>query len=762
MRIKRKHVLDSDSDDDDDAPSASVALASVSNGSSEKENAGVGGTPSSPTGDAMEPQIKKRLTKKADPSSVPSPVVAPAPDVVVIDDGLGTTDDDDVIVVDAAATTPVGPVAIEDESDEEDDQALMECARISRRLRRALGHDDDAKGKSDGPLSPGGRASSEPRRLVTTQDVAAVAGDGSRANGLKPYQMVGVNFLLLLDEQDVPGAILADEMGLGKTAQTIAYLACSRAGNALPASADVAKEMRRRRNEPALVVAPASLLENWRRELTTWAPALRVGFYHGGPSQDEVRATAEAWAHTRGDGRSASGGGAFDVIIACYSIFERDSADSREKRAWLRSLNYSHLVLDEAHLVKNRATQRARRLDAVATKARRRVLLTGTPLQNNLGELESLIHLVLPGLLEEGALGTDTYEETDTNELARAHRLQRVKEILRPFILRRLKEEVAKELIPKTQEKRIVAMSESQKAQYDAAVEAARNERRRAREAASSKSDSHPTGASPPPALNNTKVKALFVHLRKIANHPLLVRSRYGDEEIAEISDVCHRRGVFGHEATLAKVESHVKSLSDFDLHQLCGEQGHLSNLCLSPAAFSGAAKTSALVDLLATIKAKGSRPLIFSQWKIVLDILEWVLREKGHRFVRLDGSTDVHQRQQICDAYNKPGSEIFCFLLSTRAGGQGLNLTGADTVIIHDCDFNPQIDRQAEDRCHRLGQSRPVTVHRLVTAGTVDERIVQIAERKLDLDAAVLSDTKVMAAEESKAMHSIIEDLLG
>ena len=728
VRIKRKHVLDSDSDDDDDAPSASVALASVSNGSSEKENAGVGGTPSSPTGDAM-PQIKKRLTKKADPSSVPSPVVAPAPDVVVIDDGLGTTDDDDVIVVDAAATTPVGPVAIEDESDEEDDQALMECARISRRLRRALGHDDDAKGKSDGPLSPGGRASSEPRRLVTAQDVTAVAGDGSRANGLKPYQMVGVNFLLLLDEQDVPGAILADEMGLGKTAQTIAYLACSRAGNALLASADVAKEMRRRRNEPALVVAPASLLENWRRELTTWAPALRVGFYHGGPSQDEVRATAEAWAHgIRGDGRSASGGGAFDVIIACYSIFERDSADSREKRAWLRSLNYSHLVLDEAHLVKNRATQRARRLDAVATKARRRVLLTGTPLQNNLGELESLIHLVLPGLLEEGALGTDTYEETDTNELARAHRLQRVKEILRPFILRRLKEEVAKELIPKTQEKRIVAMSESQKAQYDAAVEAARNERRRAREAASSKSDSHPTGASPPPALNNTKVKALFVHLRKIANHPLLVRSRYGDEEIATISDVCHRRGVFGHEATLAKVESHVKSLSDFDLHQLCGEQGHLSNLCLSPAAFSGAAKTSALVDLLATIKAKGSRPLIFSQWKIVLDILEWVLREKGHRFVRLDGSTDVHQRQQICDAYNKPGSEIFCFLLSTRAGGQGLNLTGADTVIIHDCDFNPQIDRQAEDRCHRLGQSRPVTVHRLVTAGTVDERIVQIA----------------------------------
>ena len=761
VRIKRKHVLDSDSDDDD-APSTSIAVASVSNGSSEKENAGVAPVGPPADGEATGQMFKKRLTKKAES--------APPREVVVIEDGPGTAaaaDDDDVIVVDDDDAPPPPPqanqgddVVIEDDIDEPD-QALVECAKISRRLRRALGADDDAKGKSDGPLSPG--ASHAPggrRKLVTARDVAAVAGKGSTATGLKPYQMVGVNFLLLLDEQDVPGAILADEMGLGKTAQTIAYLACSRAG-AHP----------RRGGEPALVVAPASLLENWRRELARWAPALRVGFYHGAQSQQEVRSAAEAWSFgPRGDGRVASGGGAFDVIIACYSIFERDSADSKEKRAWLRSLNYSHLVLDEAHLVKNRQTQRARRLDAVATKARRRVLLTGTPLQNNLGELESLIHLVLPGLLEEGALGGEDGED-DACELVRAHRLARVKEILRPFILRRLKEDVAKELIPKIQEKRIVEMGESQRRQYAAAVEAARNERRRAREAASSKSSSglpsddadSPGGGSPGGGrLTSTKVKALFVHLRKIANHPLLVRERYGDAEVAEIVDVCHRRGVFGHEAPLAKVESHVRSLSDFDLHQLCGEQGHLSKLCLPVSAFAEAAKTAALVKLLDEIKSKGSRPLIFSQWKIVLDILEWVLQDRGHVFVRLDGSTDVEERQQICDAFNRDGSEIFCFLLSTRAGGQGLNLTGADTVIIHDCDFNPQIDRQAEDRCHRLGQTRPVTVHRLVTAGTVDERIVQIAERKLDLDAAVLSDTKAMAAEENKAMHSIIEDLLG
>ena len=772
VRIKRKHVLDSDSDDDD-APSTSIAVASVSNGSSEKENAGVAPVGPPADGEATGHRMfKKRLTKKA---------ASPPPrEVVVIEDGPGTAaaaDDDDVIVVDDDDDAPPPPpranegddVAIEDDIDEPD-QALVECAKISRKLRRALGADDDAKGKSDGPLSPGASHAQNGgrRKLVTARDVAAVAGEGSLANGLKPYQMVGVNFLLLLDEQDVPGAILADEMGLGKTAQTIAYLACSRAAN----------QRVRTRGEPALVVAPASLLENWRRELAQWAPALRVGFYHGAQSQHEVRSAAEAWSSgPRGDGRVASGGGAFDVVIACYSIFERDSSDSKEKRAWLRSLNYSHLVLDEAHLVKNRQTQRARRLDAVATKARRRVLLTGTPLQNNLGELESLIHLVLPGLLEEGALGGEDGED-DACELVRAHRLARVKEILRPFILRRLKEDVAKELIPKTQEKRVVEMGESQRRQYAAAVEAARNERRRAREAASSKSssgggggglpsgdaDSSPGGVSGSPGggrLTGAKVKALFVHLRKIANHPLLVRERYGDAEVAEIVDVCHRRGVFGHEAPLAKVESHVRSLSDFDLHQLCGEQGHLSELCLPVSAFAEAAKTAALVKLLDEIKSRGSRPLIFSQWKIVLDILEWVLRDRGHVFCRLDGSTDVHERQQICDAFNRRGSEIFCFLLSTRAGGQGLNLTGADTVIIHDCDFNPQIDRQAEDRCHRLGQTRPVTVHRLVTAGTVDERIVQIAERKLDLDAAVLSDTKAMAAEENKAMHSIIEDLL-
>lgn len=493
---------------------------------------------------------------------------------------------------------------------------------------------------------------------------------------------------------------------------------------------------------------------------------MKVGFYHGAAGQNAVRAAAEAHAFQRENdtGERVSGGGAFDVIIACYSLFERDSADVKLHRKWLRSLRFSHLVLDEAHLVKNRNTQRAKRLDLVAARARRRVLLTGTPLQNNLRELESLIHLVLPGLLAEGALeGGIGQEGADETEAEAAARASRVKFILAPFILRRLKEEVARELIPKTHVKTIAEMTSGQRRSYESAVDAARAERRRQREGRGD-GDSAGTNSSTnaPPS---EKIKALFVHLRKIANHPLLVREKYTEEDVEEMSAVCHRKGAFGHEATLPMVRQHVRGLSDFALHQLCEDPqlgGALAHKALPAEAAFDASKTRKLETLLADLKSKGSRPLIFSQWKIVLDILEWALRERGHKFVRLDGSTAVEERQRICDAFNRDGSDIFAFLLSTRAGGQGLNLTGADVVVIHDCDFNPQIDRQAEDRSHRLGQTKPVTVYRLVTSGTVDERIVEIAEGKLALDAAILSDPKAMAAEENKAMHSILEDLLG
>ena len=844
VRVKRKHVLDSDSDESEDEPApgakAQIARSDAETRVSEEARGGDGASPPGP----REPQ-RKRLMSAADRAAARRAEAAlnaaRAPITIEDDRQAG----DDRIVLDLATEEDEGDEdAMENaesrESDSEayaldpEDAALARCAQISRRLRDALGRD---VARRDGPLSPGGSKRnpkpSRARKLVTADDVFEAAGETSRATSLKPYQMIGVNFLLLLDEQDVPGAILADEMGLGKTAQTVAYLACSRRRkekgvggwastqktkktSALAALVASQKDGAKKVNEPALVVAPASLLENWRRELRTWAPALRVGFFHGKEGQAATRAAAE---------RSGGGGGAFDVLIACYSLFERDSADQKQHRAWLRSMTYSHLVLDEAHLVKNRATQRAKRLDAVAARARRRVLLTGTPLQNNLLELESLIHLVLPGLLKPGALAGDAGngdgEAANVGDgdgdgdgdagLEARRRAARVKTILKPFILRRLKEEVAKELIAKKQEKRVEEMTEAQATLYETTLEEAREERRRKRKTAaatngdvattkdglcrtdnngvtkkdhdhaskenhqsslmtvmSDEVDRPPDQKNPPLIATGgaKKTRQLFVRLRKIANHPLLVRARYAEADLERIARVCHKSGVFGYEASLDRVRAHVfdDAYSDVDLHNLCGDvatRGQLNDLRLPPEAFSESGKTRALLSLLSDLRAKGSRPLIFSQWKIVLDVLEVALRDAGFPFVRLDGATATEERQTICDAYNAFDSPAFAFLLSTRAGGQGLNLTSADTVIIHDCDFNPQIDRQAEDRCHRLGQQRPVTVIRLVTRDSVDERIVAVAEKKLDLDAAILSDPKAVAAEENRAMHEIMEELL-
>lgn len=176
-------------------------------------------------------------------------------------------------------------------------------------------------------------------------------------------------------------------------------------------------------------------------------------------------------------------------------------------------------------------------------------------------------------------------------------------------------------------------------------------------------------------------------------------------------------------------------------------------------------AKSQALADLLPKLKNDGHRVLIFSQWTSMLDILEWTLEVIGVTYRRLDGSTQVTERQTIVDTFNNDTS-IFACLLSTRAGGQGLNLIGADTVVIHDMDFNPQIDRQAEDRCHRIGQTKEVEIYRLVTKGTVDENVYEIAKRKLVLDAAVLESGEEVKTEggdmpDNKTMGEILSSLL-
>jgi SWI/SNF-related matrix-associated actin-dependent regulator 1 of chromatin subfamily A len=615
----------------------------------------------------------------------------------------------------------------------DEDRAYEECKSMSKRLRNTL---KEAQSAAKGKLPV----------FSVDNAVEAMGGmeSGTFAVNLKPYQMVGVNFLMLLQQNGIPGAILADEMGLGKTAQAISFVAMSRYH---PDTGVVAENgVRWPRVEsapnPVLVVSPASLLENWKRELGMWAPGMKVGVFHG-DSREEVRNTEEYH-------RERTGKCCYDVIIVCYSLFERDSVESQDNRSWLQKMEFSHLILDEAHLLKNREAQRTIRLTRTARKAHYRLLLTGTPLQNNLRELEALIEFILPGLLKEGELG----DGIDDEQAER--RVKKVRRILEPFVLRRLKETVATQLAPKTQIKEVIDMNGHQAQTYKLAVERIRAEAQAGKERAK-----NGTG------LAQSRLKAIFVHLRKVANHPLLVRNKYTDEDLIEIADVCHKRRIFGPDARLERVQEHINGLSDFGLHQLCGDymlQGALRHKLLDPEIGMESAKVQRLKELLIELRAKGSRPLIFSQWKIMLDILEWVLSHLGWKYARLDGDTAVEDRQDLVDRFNAKDSTLDTFILSTRAGGQGLNLTGADTVILHDCDFNPQIDRQAEDRCHRLGQEKKVTVYRLVTKDSVDEKIVAIAEQKMNLGSTILAEgdqVKPDAKEEGRAMQKIIEELV-
>jgi SWI/SNF-related matrix-associated actin-dependent regulator 1 of chromatin subfamily A len=235
------------------------------------------------------------------------------------------------------------------------------------------------------------------------------------------------------------------------------------------------------------------------------------------------------------------------------------------------------------------------------------------------------------------------------------------------------------------------------------------------------------------------KINHMFTHLRKIAQHPLLIRHHYDDASVEEIAKKAFEHNLFSGNATLKRVTDELLGYSDFGLHAFCyGAGPDFEGHRLSSIHLLSSTKFRFLADLLPRLKEEGSRPLIFSQWTAVLDVIEWLMEDLMLPYVRLDGSTAVDERLATVDRFNN-SDDVFAFLLSTRAGGQGLNLTGADTVILHDVDFNPQIDRQAEDRCHRLGQTKPVMVYRLVTKSSVDQNIYNLSQRKLKLDAAVL-----------------------
>ncbi|KAF4351865.1 hypothetical protein G4B88_030360 [Cannabis sativa] len=724
---------------------------------------------------------------------------------------------------------------LEDEVADEDDvvgKALQKCAKISAELRREL------YGSSVPACDRYAEVESSSVRIVTQSskmfcfpddvDAACTSEDSNFQPILKPYQLVGVNFLLLLHRKGIGGAILADEMGLGKTIQAITYLTLLNHLHDDPG--------------PHLIVCPASVLENWERELKKWCPSFSVLQYHG--------AVRSAYAKQLNSLSKAGLPPPFNVLLVCYSLFERHSAQQKDDRKILKRWQWSCVLMDEAHALKDKGSYRWKNLMGVARNANQRLMLTGTPLQNDLHELWSLLEFMLPDLF--------CTEDVDLKKLLNAEDrdlIGRMKSILGPFILRRLKSDVMQQLVPKIQKVEYVAMRKQQDEAYKEAIEEYRAASRARLEKSSENQKNSIFGVLPRRQISN-----YFVQFRKIANHPLLVRRIYSDEDVVRFARKLHPMGAFGFECTVDKVIAELKNYNDFSIHRgleafnkhtlstisasgkkiwfswplistlstisasgqkiwfswlttlllvpkirmSLGTSGNWKPILLkssrgfstkglnqSPATMEQCSKRrtlllyhsitdskgilddkhvmrsgkcQALAELLPSLKEAGHRVLIFSQWTSMLDILEWTLDVIGLSYRRLDGSTQVSDRQTIVDTFNNDTS-IFACLLSTRAGGQGLNLTGADTVVIHDMDFNPQIDRQAEDRCHRIGQTKPVTIYRLVTKNTVDENIYEIAKRKLVLDAAVLESGLEMDEEggetSEKTMGEILSSLL-
>uniref|UniRef100_A0A3B5L384 DNA helicase n=1 Tax=Xiphophorus couchianus TaxID=32473 RepID=A0A3B5L384_9TELE len=511
---------------------------------------------------------------------------------------------------------------------------------------------------------------------------------------LKPYQLIGLKWLMLLNEHKLSG-ILADEMGLGKTIQAIAFLA-QLYENGIEG--------------PHLITVPSSTLDNWVRELRLWCPAVEVLIYYG--SVEERR-------YLKHD--ILNGEVHFNVIVTTYNLAIGNDSD----RSLFRKLPIKYAIFDEGHMLKNMNTLRYRHLMAI--NAEHRLLLTGTPLQNNLLELMSLLNFIMPTMFSNSTMqlskmfSMKSHEEQSRFE---RDRITRAKLIMKPFILRRVKNEVLKQLPAKEEKIEFCSMSEKQQVLYEALLK---------------KLKSTTIG-------EKRELCNVMMQLRKMANHPLLHRQYYTTEKLQAMSQLMLKEPTH-HDASAALIQEDMEVMSDFELHRLCQQYFSIGSFQLDTSLLLDSGKFLHLKELLASLKSQGDRVVLFSQFTMMLDIVEVLLKHLQHRYIRLDGSTPIADRIVLIDEYNTD-PDIFVFLLSTRAGGLGINLTSANVVILHDIDYNPYNDKQAEDRCHRVGQTRTVQVIKLISKDSIEDCILQLGQKKLKLEQ------DMTAADQGKGLY--------
>lgn len=662
------------------------------------------------------------------------------------------------------------PVIEEAEIEEYDRMKGYEAAMLQKEKLKEFG-----LARPEKKFKYGGETGEAPTRYVSQPKILRCT--------LKEYQVKGLNWLLSLYDKGING-ILADDMGLGKTVQSISLLAYLYETEEIPG--------------PFLVVTISSTLDNWAQEFSRFLPSFRVCRFSGSPS--ERKELKKRFKNS-------------DVVITTYQ-----TAVSDEKM--LKKIKWQYMILDEAQAIKSSMSRRWKTL--LSFRARNRLLLTGTPIQNSMQELWALLHFIMPTLFDSLSEFSDWFsKEIETSATMKKtvdeKSLQRLHTILKPFMLRRHKSDVIHELGQKTQIDLYCNLSYRQKVLYKEITR----------------------------SCSSMEMENLLMQLKKVCNHPdlfkklepscglsLEVNDGMGDgvsfgrskmdikipslvakdalevfrrreyelmEKINYLREITCGNGFWGwylRGSLDFKYGGHIfrsveevgriilKNRENLDHNDLIKRLGmsiaeeicclRRYACCISPVVattprlisneaelpgidlenvyiplnttiyvpplntFIGdSGKMVILDELLPRLRAEGHRLLIYFQMTRMIDLIEDYLVRKGYTYLRLDGSLKASVRAEVIKDWQT--GDKFIFLLSTRAGGLGINLTAADTVIFYDSDWNPTADQQAMDRAHRLGQTRDVTVYRLITRGTVEEKVLESANRKDEIQKMVI-----------------------
>ena len=572
---------------------------------------------------------------------------------------------------------------------------------------------------------------------------------------MRTYQLEGLEWLASLYENGLNG-ILADEMGLGKTIQTISFLAFLR---------------ERGVNGPFLIAAPLSTTSNWVAEFKKWTPKIPVVLYHGSKQErEEIRRK-----QLRNPGSPE-----FPVICTSYEICMND-------RKFLAHYGWKFIIIDEGHRIKNLNCRLIQELQSY--QSANRLLITGTPLQNNLTELWSLLHFLMPSIFDKlesfeawfdfSALKEKNGYEQILSEDRKKNLVASLHAILKPFLLRRVKADVETSLPKKREYVLYAPLTQTQRELYHEILEG------NSRAYLENKVVETLSGTATPNSVRSSSVKRKRAEGTDTPNKSAKssrastpatatgsARSRKAKKTQAyeEISDAQYFKQLedapsspmaedFDWEEddeseraktlALAKREIAQKKLQNpvMQLRQCCNSPHNFfypfdldDNTPVDETLITESGKMLLLDRLLPELLRKGHKVLIFSQFKTQLDLLETYCNElRDWPVCRIDGSVAQTDRQEQILSFNEAESDVNIFLLSTRAGGQGINLAAADTVLLFDSDWNPQQDLQAQDRAHRIGQTRPVIVYRFATKGTVEQMLLEKADSKRRLEKLVI-----------------------